>query len=324
MGLIRAAAITLYAWPYAVWRCASLLGYSVGLLVWLALTIAGAIGLAARTAPAVASALCVVSLLALGALWRFFLRPRWHWVEAGHIAVLTELLTRGSVNNSQHLTLFYGTRAVQERFHETSLLMALQHLVRGVLQQFHRTMDWGGDILAVPRVSLKIWPRNLIFWATRRYLDKAILSYDFARNDPNPWRSNRDGLIYYCQNAKPILQTATSMIFLDAVFSLALFLCLLSPTAFALRWFATPFPTFDPVLDLFVAAILTAPLRTAFVQPVLLVMLLVRFHAVIEGQVINPAWNERLGQISKDFHELWNSPIAFHANKNNRPKPKLF
>ena len=53
-----------------------------------------------------------------------------------------------------------------------------------------------------------------------------------------------------------------------------------------------------------VAILLAATLRAAFIKPLFLIMMMVRFHALIENQPINQEWDERLSAISEKFRTL--------------------
>ena len=72
---------------------------------------------------------------------------------------------------------------------------------------------------------------NIILRAATRYLDKVILSYNLARGDEEPWRGAREGMVYYAQNAVPILKTAVWIVILERVLTVVLWLLLLAPAA---------------------------------------------------------------------------------------------
>jgi hypothetical protein len=44
--------------------------------------------------------------------------------------------------------------------------------------------------------------------------------------------------------------------------------------------------------------------RAAFIKPLFLIMIMVRFHALIENQPINQEWDTRLSGISDKFRTL--------------------
>ena len=69
----------------------------------------------------------------------------------------------------------------------------------------------------------------MVLRAATRYLDKVILSYNLARAGGDPWVGAREGLVYYAQNAKPILITAVWIVILERFLTVVLWLVLLAP-----------------------------------------------------------------------------------------------
>ena len=63
--------------------------------------------------------LCVVGV---GFFWGTILRYVLHLLSCGHVAVLTELITRGQVGNGSESMLAYGRRVVTERFGQVNAL----------------------------------------------------------------------------------------------------------------------------------------------------------------------------------------------------------
>jgi hypothetical protein len=68
------------------------------------------------------------------------------------------------------------------------------------------------------------------------------------------------------------------------------------------------------IVTILVAALLAGPLRAAFLKPLFLIMMMVRFHALIENQPINQEWDARLATVSDKFRDLGTQAIAGLAN----------
>jgi hypothetical protein len=177
-------------------------------------------------------------------------------------------------------------------------------LVRGILQSFHRTLDWISEMLPVPGLESLANLANLILRAATRYLDKVILSYNLARNDSDPWRGAREGIVYYAQNAKPILKTAVWIVILERGLTVLLWLLLLAPAAAITVMLPASVRESAGVVTVLVAALLVGSLRAAFLKPLFLIMMMVRFHALVENQPINQEWDARLASISSQFSGL--------------------
>jgi hypothetical protein len=303
-GVFTALKLTLRAWPYSLGRFIALLLCAALSVLWLAVTLRE-IGTQSTRQNTIIWLLFF--LLSSALMWRMLLRYLLRWIENGHLVVLTELLTNGQVNNGAQSMFAYGLRVVRNRFFSGRMLFALQALTRRVLREFHRTLDWTGDVVPLPPFAVAFPPLSrLCTNAATHYIDKAILSYDLARNDSNPYRASRDGLVYYCQSAKPLLKTATRLALLDLVLTTALFVAMLAPATWLTPFMPPPLNAPTTGTELAIAAMLTGPLRGAFIKPALLLMVLVPFHALAEGQAINPAWIERLAQISRHFQEFCN------------------
>ena len=173
----------------------------------------------------------ILCLVGVGWFWGGVLRTTLHLVACGHVAVLTELITTGRVGNGGESMFGYGRRIVTARFGEVAALFGLHTLVRGVVQAFHRTLDWIDEMLPLPGLDALAQLLTMVLRAATRYLDKVIFSYSLARNDQDPWTAAREGIVYYAQNARPILQTALWIVILEKLLSGLVFLLLLAPAA---------------------------------------------------------------------------------------------
>jgi hypothetical protein len=296
--------------PYALARFGILLGCAIACIVWIVVAFGGAAWLGNHIASAFGLVWLLLCLGGAGFFWGTILRYVLHLLACGHVAVLTELITRGQVGNGSESMLAYGKRVVTERFGQVNALYALNLMVRGVLATFHRTLDWIGEVLPIPGLEGLSNLLNIILRAATRYLDKVILSYNLARGDEEPWRGAREGMVYYAQNAVPILKTAVWIVILERALTVLLWLLLLAPAA-AITWML-PRAVHESagVVTILIAAILAGPLRAAFLKPLFLIMMMVRFHALIENQPINQEWDARLATISDKFRDLGTQAAA--------------
>jgi hypothetical protein len=177
-----------------------------------------------------------------------------------------------------------------------------------VLAAFHRTLDWLGELLPIPGLDGLARLLDIVLRAATRYLDKVIFSYALARGDANAWQSSREGLVYYCQNARPILGTAIRIVILERVLTVVLWLVLLAPAGLITAALPGSVREAGGVVTLVIAALLAGSLRAAFIKPLFLIMMMVRFHALIEGQPIRADWDQRLATVSDRFRTLGTGP----------------
>ena len=303
-GLGTAISLMLRSLPYALMRFGVLLIYSLATIVWLAAMAGGAAWLGAHVASAF-SLVWVIGCLAVGGgVWTLLLRYALHLIECGHVAVLTELITHGKVNNGVESMFAYGKRIVIARFGEANALFALNLLVRGVVNAVNGAVKGLGSFLSIPGLETVIRLFTAVLRAATRYMDKAIFSYNLTQSDVNPWSGARDGLVYYAQNAKPILKQAVWIVVLDYRLSAALWLALLAPAAAITVLLPQTVRELGGIVSVVIAILFALAARGAFVKPLFLIMIVTRFLNLAGEQDINRQWVERLDQVSGKFRDL--------------------
>jgi hypothetical protein len=306
-GLATAMGLLAKTLPYALARFAILLACSIACLIWMVVAFGGAAWLGTHVAGAFGVVWFVLCVVTVGWFWGTILRYALHLLACGHVAVLTELITSGAVGNGNESMLAYGKRIVLQHFGEVNILFGMNMLVRGILNSFHSTLDWIDQMIPIPGLESLSSLLTIVLRAATRYLDKVILSYNLARADNNPWLGAREGLVYYAQNAKPILMTAAWIVVLERALTFVLWLVLLAPAAAITVMLPAGVRESGGVVTVLIAVLLAATLRSAFIKPLFLIMMMVRFHALTENQPINQAWDERLASVSSQFSTLGSS-----------------
>lgn len=309
-GLGTAISLLMQSLPYALARFGILLGYSVACIIWIVIAFGGAAWLGNHIAGAFGAIWLIACLIGVGWFWGAVLRYVLHLLACGHVAVLTELITKGQVGNGSEPMLAYGKRVVTERFGQVNALFALNAMVRGILGAFHATLDWISEIIPIPGLESLANLVNIILRAATRYLDKVILSYNLARADEEPWRGAREGMVYYAQNAAPILKTAAWIVILERVLTVVLWVLLLIPAGLITVMLPHAVREQAGIVTILVAALLAGPLRAAFLKPLFLIMMMVRYHALIENQPINQEWDAKLAGVSSQFADLGNQALG--------------
>ena len=303
-GLLSSIGLMLRSLPYALMRFATLLAFSVACIVWIVVMIGGSVWFGSHIAGAFGFAWFISCLLVAGWFWTAVLRYMLHLIECGHVAVLTELIVHGKVGNGTESMFAYGKRIVTEKFGQVNVLFAMNLLVRGVVNAVHRMIEGIGSILPIPGFDSIANLITAILRAATRYMDKVIFSYNLACNAPNPWQSSRDGVVYYAQNAKPILKTSVWIVIWEHVLSALLWLVLLVPAAALTAILPHSVREMGGVVTVIIAILFALAARAAFIKPVFLIMIMARFHALIEHEAINQDWVARLDQLSDKFRNL--------------------
>jgi hypothetical protein len=300
-----ALGLVMKTMPYALTRFAILLTVSIATLIWYVVAFGGWALLGHRVHPFVGLAWFLVNCAIYGWIWSVVVRYFLYLLKCGHIAVLTELMTRGSLGSHSQGMLAYGKDVVRNRFGEVSVLFVVDKLVKGVVRTFNGTLDFVANLLPIPGLSSIMSLVNAVLYAATTYLDETIFSYGLARNESNPWASAKDGLIYYAQNSKEILKSALWIVVLDKVITAVIWGAMLVP-AFVVTWMM-PRSILVPLGAWFsfgFAALLAANIRAAFIKPIFLVMIMAKFHVQIENQPINAEWDARLSSVSEKFREI--------------------
>jgi hypothetical protein len=312
-SVVSAFGLLLRSLPYALARFGVLLACSIACIVWIVVTIGGAVWLGDHIAKVFGWVWFIGCAAAAGWIWTTLLRYLLHLIECGHVAVLTELIVHGSLRNGEESMLAYGKRIVTERFGEVNALFAMNLLVRGVLTAFHNTLDWVAATLPIPGLESLTSVATMVLRAATRYMDKVIFSYNLARGAQNPWEGARDGIVYYCQNARPILKTSVWIVVLEMALSALLWLILLIPAAGITVLLPHSVREMGGLVTVVIAILLALAARAAFVKPLFLIMIMTRFHTLIEHQPINAAWVAELDQLSGKFRDLGQTARSFAA-----------
>jgi hypothetical protein len=303
-GMGTALSLMTRTLPYALARFGVLVGASVLLTLWVLVTIAGAVFLAERV-PLLAYIWVFIGFLVPGYAWKLFIRYGLYLLKAGHIAVLTELITVGQVQGhaGEPGGMFaHGKRVVTERFGEVNAMFALDALIKGVVLTFNRTLDWVASILPIPGMASLTNLVNLVLRATTSYVDETIFSYSLARGDDNRFRSARDGLVYYAQNAEVVLKTGAYIVVLDIILSAAAWVLCLLPAGL-LAYLLPPGGT-GQLAIIALAVLVGFNVRAAFLHPFFLIMVMIKFHLTVRGQAIRPEWDTQLQNVSSGFEQL--------------------
>ena len=303
--------------PYALARFGILVGLSLAAIVWAVATFGGGAWLGNHVHEVFGFGWIVAGCGVAGWLWMFIARYALYLIKCGHVAVLTELVVHGKIGHGAEGMFSYGKRVVRERFAQVNVLFAMDVLVDGVVRSFNRTLDWVANLLPVPGMQGLMNVVKAILFGAATYLDETIFSYLLARGETNPWRGGRDGLIYYCQNAKPVLKTAIWVVVLDKVLTVVLWGVMLLPALLVVQLIGGA----TAGAAILIAILFAANARSAFLEPLFLVMVMITFHVSVENQPINGEWDARLDALSGKFRKLKEKAAAWAGGAGSAPAP---
>ena len=220
-------------------------------------------------------------------------------VKAGHIAVLVELIDGRGIPQGQS-QINYASDIVRSHFAETNVLFGVDLLVRGVLAAILGLIQGIASFLPIPGLSNVVGLVRAFLRVAIGLMDEVILGYLLRTRTTNPWQGAQTAVVLYAQNYKVMLKNAAWLTIIMYVLSFVVFLLMLAPAA-AIVWFIPNGWSAGG----FVFAILFAwAVKAALIEPFAIAAMMDVYFRVIEGQTPDPAWDERIGQVSRKFREL--------------------
>lgn len=276
-------------------------GAALGLATIVYFGLTAGVGYYLLNAGTISSGIAIVGLLVaivlfIG-LWRLLVRYVLYVIKAGHIAVIAHIIDTGESPPNQ---LRFGTGQVTSRFTETSALFALDQLVKSVIRQFNNRVVSVSRMLSFSsalRSLTQILGRTVAIAAS--YIDEAVLAYMFTKDESNPWRAARDGVVLYGKNWKPVL--GSTLVIVLALYSLTFALLLaLSPLAIVI---GNVSPTVEAIGWVFVAGI-ALTVYTGMLKPWIKTVVITTF--LIESANDTPDMDtlRAIESRSKKFSEL--------------------
>lgn len=220
-------------------------------------------------------------------------------VKAGHIAVLVKLydgdeLPRGKAQ------IEHAVAMVKERFKESSLLFALDQLIKGVLKAITGIVQGASHLLPIPGLDSLVRVLNGIIRLSLSYVDEIILAKIIRDDAVNPWETGRQALVLYVQCYKTMIKNAVWLWLLMWGVTLVIFLIMVGPSFAVLALVPGDLGFWAFVI----AFVLAWSVKMALIEPLILYAYMQVYFRTIEGQTPDPEWEQRLTQVSDKFREL--------------------
>jgi hypothetical protein len=220
-------------------------------------------------------------------------------VKAGHIAVLLELMDGKPLPEGKG-QIDYASGVVKERFAQTSVLFAIDQLVKGVIAAITGLMQGIANFLPIPGLNALMGFLRAFLKVAVGFVDEVILAYAIRTRSDNPWRSAQEALVLYGQNYKVILRNAAFLAVFIYVLSFVVFLVMLAPAAALVYMIPGGWSAGG-----FVFALLFAwAFKAALLEPLAITCMMQVFFKVTEGQQPDPAWDARLSELSGKFVKI--------------------
>lgn len=235
----------------------------------------------------------------MGAVVYWFREYLLYLVKAGHIAVLVERMDGNELPNGRG-QIEHARKIVRERFVESSVLFALDQLIKGILKAFNKVFFSVANIIPIPAVQGLARFVGTVVRLSLTFLDEVILAYNIRTRSDNPWESSRRALVLYAQNYTTFLKNAFFLTFFIWGLTFLVFLVSLGPAA----GLVALFPGTAGALALALALVFAWAVKAAVIEPFAMVALMQVFFRVTEGQEPNPEWEAKLDNVSAEFGKL--------------------
>ena len=239
-------------------------------------------------------------------------------VKAGHIAVMVELMTGGSIPEGRG-QIDYAKKVVTERFGQASALFALDAVIKGVVGAITGLVQGIMMILPIPGLDRVMGIVRAYLRLAVGLVDEVILAHAIRTKAENPWDSAQDALVLYGQNARPMLINAAWLTAIVYGLSFVVFLFMLAPAA-AVVWLI---PGSWSAGGLVFAIVFAWAVKAALIEPFAIACMLQVFFRVTEGQTPDPEWKARLAKVSDKFRDMGAKAAQWVGAKTGSAAQKL-
>ena len=295
--------------PYVFLRLVAYLLFGLLALIVTGVMAGVGIGVAALFGQAGGAAF-IILFIALGVLWglkRLAERYVLYLVKAGHVAVITELVQKGTLPAGVN-QVSYGKDKVLKHFTSTSVLFGVDALVAGAVRQILRWLVRLGSFLSfLPGAKLVLGLVYRVLRLAGNYIDEAVLSYILLHEDQNVWRAAADGVVLYAQSWKKILWRAVGVVLVVMTGWLVVFLVsflALLPLASLVGRNKPGLPLFLGFVALVAAWLIANVVRWALVDPFATVAMIVAYNEAVREQTPSYDLYSTLAGVSRKFREL--------------------
>lgn len=223
-------------------------------------------------------------------------------LKAGHIAVVTSLVTTGNLPENP---FEYGVGMVKKKFVTAAAYFAVDRLVAGAVNQINSGLDIVGNILGkIPGMdSVVSFAKSFVNIALGN-VDECCLAYTFYHEEQSSFKSAADGVVIYFQNWKVILKDALKTALVTFVISIIAGLLLLLATMGVLNVVGLPgFGVFAVAFMLTMMIVLIV--KSAVMDSYTMVCMICSYMQVAPSTEITFDLYDKLCNLSSKFKNLF-------------------
>ncbi|NTW82027.1 MAG: hypothetical protein HGB36_01465 [Chlorobiaceae bacterium] len=252
--------------------------------------------------------LFIIAMIGGSFSFRFFREYVLYLLQAGHIALITEIADAGKLPSGTSQTAWAKDR-VMKYYKEVSVLALVDQLVKGVLVSLNRTLFNIMLVFPVPGLDglAGIVQRIMNFSLT--YIDESVIAYTFHTGNENVFDAAKKGIIVYCQSWKALLKNALGLTLLSYVFVIITTIMFIIPLGtvsvfLPASWGLAKFALFILALFLGISA------KWILFDPIACTSTLLTFLKEAESTTPDPSWESRIEAVSDKFRTLKAKALA--------------
>lgn len=266
-----------------------------------------------------AGILFLIVLVAGGFGLRFLREYVLYLLQAGHIALITEIVEKGQLPPGISQTAWARER-VMHYFKEISVLALVDQLVKGIINALNRTLFNVMTVLPIPGLEGLARIAQRIVHYSLTYIDESVIAYTFKTGNENVFEAAKSGVIVYCQSWKTLLKNAVALTLLSYVFVIlatVVFMIPLGAIALTLpaSWGTGKFVLFLLALFLGISA------KWILFDPIACTSTLLAFLKEAETTPPDPAWEARIEAVSDQFRMLKDKAVEKMQEMARREPP---
>lgn len=221
-----------------------------------------------------------------------------YMVKAGHVAVIAEAMSTGSVPPNQ---VAYGKAMVTERFVTSNIYFAVDKLVTGAVKQIQGKIDkLGGKLDFIPGMEAITGAAKFFVNIALGYVDECCLGWTFLNREQGAFKSAADGVVIYAQNWKILLKGAGKTMLKVVLLMVVIVLVVFVPVGLVfklLHW--NSFAAF------LLACLIAWVVKFAFMDSYIMVQMMTTYMTAAPNTVITFDLYKQLCAISDKFKELF-------------------
>ncbi len=221
-------------------------------------------------------------------------------LKAGHVALITEIATKGDLPTGISQTAWAKER-VMDYFKEISVLAFIDQIVQAIIRVVNRRLVNVASAIPIPGLEGAAKVANRIVDFSLKFIDESVIAHTFRTESDNVYDAARSGILLYCQSWKALLYNAVALTVLSYVFAIAaavVFMIPLGIIAWMIEAQAIRFALFA------IAVFMGISLKWILFDPVASTSTILTFLKETEGKEPDPEWEARIESVSNQFATL--------------------